>query len=85
MTGNNINHANDFLARIYAQALLKTLEVSDYGKIEEGDSSIGSSSVEESSSVVESTGKKGCGASAGVGGLIAGLAAAGLILKKKIN
>lgn len=35
MTGNNVNHANDYLARIYAQTLLKTLEVSDYGKPEE--------------------------------------------------
>lgn len=26
MTGNNINHPNDFLARAYAQVLLKTLE-----------------------------------------------------------
>jgi len=25
MTGNNINHPNDFLARIYAQVLLKAL------------------------------------------------------------
>lgn len=31
MTGNNINHANDYLARVYAQTLLKTLEISDYG------------------------------------------------------
>ena len=34
MTGNNINHANDYLARVYAQTLLKTLEVSDYGQPE---------------------------------------------------
>ena len=34
MTGNNINHANDYLARVYAQTLLKTLEVSDYGTAE---------------------------------------------------
>jgi hypothetical protein len=26
MTGNNVNHPNDFLARIYAQIVLKTLE-----------------------------------------------------------
>lgn len=26
MTGNNINHANDYLARVYAQTLLKTLQ-----------------------------------------------------------
>jgi hypothetical protein len=25
MTGNNINHPNDFLARAYAQTLLKTM------------------------------------------------------------
>ena len=25
MTGNNINHPNDFIARIYAQVILKTL------------------------------------------------------------
>ena len=30
MTGNNINHANDYLARVYAQTLLKTLKISDY-------------------------------------------------------
>ena len=34
MTGNNINHANDYLARVYAQTLLKTLEVSEYGQPE---------------------------------------------------
>jgi hypothetical protein len=26
MTGNNVNHPNDFLARIYAQAILKVIE-----------------------------------------------------------
>ena len=26
MTGNNINHPNDYLARVYAQTLLATLE-----------------------------------------------------------
>ena len=31
MTGNNVNHASDYLARIYAQTLLRTLEESDYG------------------------------------------------------
>lgn len=31
MTGNNVNHANDYLARIYAQTLLRTLEESEYG------------------------------------------------------
>ncbi len=31
ITGNNVNHANDYTARMYAQALLKTLEVSSYG------------------------------------------------------
>ena len=31
MTGNNINHANDYLARVYAQTLLETLEISEYG------------------------------------------------------
>ena len=25
MTGNNVNHPNDFLARIYAQVILKTI------------------------------------------------------------
>jgi hypothetical protein len=25
MTGNNINHPNDFIARIYAKVILKTL------------------------------------------------------------
>lgn len=39
MTGNNVNHANDYLARVYAQTLLKTLEISDYGKPESTDSS----------------------------------------------
>ncbi len=34
MTGNNINHANDYLARVYAQTLLKSLEVSEYGQPE---------------------------------------------------
>ena len=26
MTGNNVNHANDYLSRVYAQTLLKTLQ-----------------------------------------------------------
>ena len=30
MTGNNVNHANDYMARIYAQTLLRTMEESDY-------------------------------------------------------
>ena len=25
MTGNNVNHPNDFLARVYAQVILRTL------------------------------------------------------------
>jgi hypothetical protein len=29
MTGNNINHPNDYLARVYAQTLLKTLRDKD--------------------------------------------------------
>lgn len=43
MTGNNVNHANDYLARVYAQTLLKTLEISDYGKPGKEDSSGGDS------------------------------------------
>ena len=50
MTGNNINHANDFLARAYAQTLLRTMEVTDYGLPEEEPS--GSSS--ETSSEIPS-------------------------------
>ena len=30
MTGNNINHPNDYLARVYAQVLLKTMKDGDY-------------------------------------------------------
>ena len=29
MTGNNVNHANDYLFRVYAQTLLKTLQTPD--------------------------------------------------------
>lgn len=32
MTGNNINHCNDFLVRVYAMTVLKTLGVDLYGK-----------------------------------------------------
>ena len=33
MTGNNINHPNDFLARVYAQAILEAMGVKQsYGK-----------------------------------------------------
>lgn len=52
MTGNNVNHANDYLARAYAQTLLKTLEISDYGVEEEPPvtSESASDSVEEETS-----------------------------------
>lgn len=32
MTGNNINHPNDFLARFYAQTILKTILGDDFGR-----------------------------------------------------
>ena len=32
MTGNNVNHANDYLFRVYAQTLLKTLQAPDVEK-----------------------------------------------------
>ena len=30
MTGNNINHPNDFVARLYAQVILKTMLGGEY-------------------------------------------------------
>ncbi len=30
MTGNNVNHPNDFLGRVYAQVVLETLEMTEY-------------------------------------------------------
>ena len=56
MTGNNVNHANDYLARAYAQTLLKTLEVSEYG-IEEPPttSESASDSVDEETSETSET------------------------------
>ena len=51
LTGNNVNHANDFLARIYAQTILQTLKVSDYGDKEEPiNPDISSSNSEDNSS-----------------------------------
>ena len=32
MTGNNVNHPNDFLARVYAQTILQTLAGEDFSK-----------------------------------------------------
>ena len=69
MTGNNVNHANDFLARVYAQTLLKTLEVSDYGKTSETpDDSTGTDTSGSDTDTASSTGgetsvsdKNGCG------------------------
>lgn len=55
MTGNNVNHANDYMARIYAQSVLKTLEISDYElpseEIENQDTSESATPIEESESI----------------------------------
>ena len=32
MTGNNVNHPNDFLARVYAQTILQTIAGEDFSK-----------------------------------------------------
>ena len=71
MTGNNVNHANDYLARIYAQTAIKTLEegeiptgdpneddsssVSSETNTTEANSSIDSSSIEESTAEIISS------------------------------
>ncbi|MBQ8374995.1 MAG: SGNH/GDSL hydrolase family protein [Clostridia bacterium] len=37
MTGNNINHPNDFLTRIYAQVILKTLLGDEFTELQQGE------------------------------------------------
>lgn len=92
MTGNNVNHANDYLARVYAQTLLKTLEISDYGKPGEGDSSGGGESFQSSSeggdsqseNASEDSSPKGCGSALGASaGIVGGLTALGILASKR--
>lgn len=93
MTGNNINHANDYLARVYAQVLLKTLEVSDYGKpTEPTDSSSAGSDASDSvgasagSSAAEVSGGSadgGCGSAAGLAPVPISVVAALAAIKRK--
>ena len=97
MTGNNVNHNNDFLGRVYAHALLETLKVSEYGEdIIGGDSSsestVESSTVENSSSTADnsegvesSVVKSSCKASAGAGGMAIILACGMLAIIRKKN
>ena len=58
MTGNNVNHANDYLARIYAQVAVKTLEEGNIPPTEpnDDDSSNTSSEIDstEETSTIES-------------------------------
>lgn len=75
MTGNNVNHTNDYLSRVYAQTLLKTLQ--EEPLIEEP-----SITPEESDAAAP---KQGCGsalASVG-GGLTALLLCGGVLAKRK--
>jgi len=88
MTGNNVNHANDYLARIYAQTLLKTLEVSDYD-VKEEETSAEVSPESEVSVGEESTAEsknKGCGGNASAPfACAAAILAAAFIKNKKIK
>ena len=88
MTGNNVNHANDYLARIYAQTLLKTLEVSDYD-VKEEETSAEVSPESEVSAVEESTAEsknKSCGGNASAPfACAAAILAAAFIKNKKIK
>lgn len=72
MTGNNINHANDYLARVYAQTLLKTLQDKDLP-----------SDVEDSAE--GKAGKGGCGSTASLSGagIALGLAVAATAKKRR--
>ncbi len=94
MTGNNVNHANDYLARLYAQTLLKTLEISDYGTPVEPDipdvpdnsqsSELPTQSSEENSSSASTAAKSGCGGSlVSCGGMLGGVAVAAVGFRKK--
>ncbi len=90
MTGNNVNHANDYLARVYAQTLLKTLEISDYGKKEEQSSN--SSTTESQGSQIgnqvtsESSGTEGgCSGAINTVSTLFAVALAGVMLKKQKN
>ena len=99
MTGNNVNHANDYLARVYAQTLLKTLEISDYGKPGEEDSSGGDSDssggaqssqsssaggASQSENASEGSDSNGCGSALGASaGIVGGLTALGILASKR--
>ena len=93
ITGNNINHINDFHARVYAQTLLKTLEVSDYDvKPEEPTDSTDSTESVDTTDSTDSTesanggaATKACGSVAGVSGTAAIVCLAALAIKRRKN
>ena len=94
MTGNNINHPNDYFARVYAQSLLKTLVVDESLKGDENEPSAGDSSgtssdnggnSDSSSSTTDSSEEeKGCNGSATCGILFT-LCAVAFGMKKLID
>ena len=72
MTGNNINHANDYLARVYAQTLLRTLQDKDVPS-------------DEGNGAESKTKKGGCGSTASISGagIALGLAVAATAKKRQ--
>ena len=61
MTGNNINHANDYLARVYAQTLLRTLQKKDETEQTPSDSETGDMAENQMN-------KNGCASTASLSG-----------------
>ncbi len=97
ITGNNINHINDFHARVYAQTLLKTLEVSDYDvkpeeptdstdSVDSTDSALsGVDSESAPESVNGNSTTKACGSSVGISGSAVIACLVALAIKKRKN
>ena len=79
MTGNNVNHPNDYLTRIYVQALMKTLAKEEYIPNEESSKeSVTSETVEENPLKTLLNGCNGTiSASAGGGTALVGMALMG--------
>lgn len=78
MTGNNVNHPNDYLARVYAQTLFATLQE----EVVEEEEIPTEESVEQDTTVLDQL-LSGCSGSASIGLTVAAMGTAAATLKKK--
>ena len=77
MTGNNVNHPNDYLTRVYAQTLLKTLEEEPIEEVKDAPCVM----PEESNSIAKKT---GCGSAiSSIGGGVTVVALGCAVMAKK--